>query len=141
MRANFTFTPNLSLETYLEPFAASGHFHTFGELTAARARTLRVYGSDATSSLTRNADGSYTVTDGAATFDLENEDFNVRSLRSNVVLRWEWRLGSTLFLVWQQDRSGDRVFRTARPGDLFDTFNTRGDNFLALKVSYWLALK
>lgn len=140
VRANFTFTPHLSLETYAEPFAASGRFHTFGELSAARARDLRIYGRDASSAITRNADGSYTVTDGGQTFDIGNEDFNVRSFRSNVVLRWEWRLGSTLFLVWQQDRSGARSPGTARPGDLFDALRARGDNFLALKVTYWLAL-
>ena len=139
IRVNYTFTPNLSLETYAEPFAASGQFHSFGELLVPRSRQLLLYGTGGTS-IQRNADGSHTVTDGAATFDIEPQDFNVRSFRSNVVLRWEWRPGSTAFLVWQQDRSGDRVFRTARPGDLFDAFKTRGDNILALKVSYWLAL-
>ena len=139
MRLNYTFTPNLSLETYAEPFAASGQFHSFGELLVPRSRQLLLYGTGGTS-IQRNADGSHTVTDGAATFDIEPQDFNVGSFRSNVVLRWEWRPGSTAFLVWQQDRSGDRVFRTARPGDLFDAFKTRGDNILALKVSYWLAL-
>ena len=140
LRLNYTFTPDLSLETYAEPFAASGRFHTFGELPAARARTLRVYGTDGTT-IERNADGSLTVTDGASTFDIEAQDFNVRSFRSNAVLRWEWRPGSTAYLVWQQDRSADRLFRPARPGDLFDALNTRGDHFIALKVTYWLALQ
>ena len=139
LRINYTFTPNLSLETYAEPFAASGYFHSFGELLAPRSRELVTYGTSGTM-IVRNADGSHTVTDGATSFDIEPQDFNVRSFRSNVVLRWEWRPGSTAYLVWQQDRSGDRVFRTARPGDLFDALNTRGENFLALKVSYWLAL-
>ena len=139
LRANYTFTPNLSLESYAEPFAASGHFHTFGELAAPRSAVLRRYGSGGTT-IVRNADGSHTVTDGAQTFTLDPEDFNVRSFRSNVVLRWEWRAGSTAYLVWQQDRSGERALRAARPGDLFDALRTRGDNFLALKISYWLAL-
>src|SRR5688500_16952850 len=139
LRANYTFTPNLSLETYAEPFAASGQFHTFGELLAPRSGDLLLYGT-AGSTIVRNPDGSHTVTDANGTFDIEPQDFNVRSFRSNVVLRWEWRPGSTLFAVWQQDREGDRAFRHARPRDLFDAFNTRGDNFFAIKVSYWLAL-
>ena len=138
-RVNYTFTPNLSLESYVEPFAASGSFHGFGQLAAAGSRDLRFYGTSGTT-IARNADGSHTVTDGAASFDIEPLDFNERSFRSNVVLRWEWRPGSTAFLVWQQDRSAERAFRPARPADLFDAFNTRGDNFLALKISYWLAL-
>ena len=44
------------------------------------------------------------MTDGLASFTLKNSDFNIRSFRSNVVLRWEWRPGSILYLVWQQNR-------------------------------------
>ncbi len=74
-------------------------------------------------------------------FTLENEDFTRLSFRSTLVLRWEWRLGSTLFVVWQQDRSdfqdrGDLV----GPGDLWDTFGAEGDNVLTVKVSYWLPI-
>ena len=46
--------------------------------------------------LARNADGSHTVTAGTQTFTIDPEDFNVRSFLSNVVLRWEWRPGSTM---------------------------------------------
>ena len=81
------------------------------------------------------------MTDAAQSFVIAPQDFNVRSFRSNVVLRWEWRPGSTMYLVWQQDRSGERAFGGARPGDLFDALRTRGDTFLALKVSYWLAIR
>jgi hypothetical protein len=140
VRANYTFTPNLTLETYAEPFASSGHFHSFGELLAPRSTELLEYGSQGTT-ITRNADGSHTVTADAQTFTIENDDFNVRSLRSNVVLRWEWRPGSALFLVWQQDQEADRPFARARPGDLFDAFSTRGDSFFAVKVSYWLPVR
>lgn len=140
LRANYTFTPDLSLETYAEPFAASGHFHSFGELLAPRSGELVRYGVAPGSSITRNADGSHTVTDPQGTFAIAPRDFNVRSLRSNVVMRWEWRPGSTLFVVWQQDRSAERQFRPARPGDLFDAFGTRGDNIFAVKLTYWFAL-
>lgn len=137
LRVNYTFTPNLTLETYAEPFAASGRFHGYGELLAPRSRDLLVYGTGGTT-ITTNPDGSRTVTDGTASFDIDAEDFNVRSFRSNVVLRWEWRLGSTLYAVWQQDRSADRAYARARVRDLLDALDARGANFLALKVSYWI---
>lgn len=44
--------------------------------------------------------------DGTAELSFRNPDFNVRTFRSNLVLRWEYRPGSTLFVVWSQDRSG-----------------------------------
>jgi hypothetical protein len=137
---NYTFTPNLTLETYAEPFASSGRFHTFGELLAPRSRDLLEYGTNGTT-IERNSDGSHTVIANGDTLAIDNEDFNVRSLRSNVVLRWEWRPGSSLFLVWQQDQEADRPFRRVRPGDLWDALSTSGDSFFAVKVSYWLPLR
>jgi hypothetical protein len=80
------------------------------------------------------------VTDGASTFGLGNEDFNVRSFRSNMVLRWEWRRGSTMYLVWQQNREADLLTGNAQPGDLVNTLDAPGSNFLALKVTYWTGL-
>jgi hypothetical protein len=139
-RVNYTFTPNLTLETYAEPFASSGRFHGFGELLAPRSRELLQYGTAGTT-IVRNADGSHTVTAGGQSFDIDDEDFNVRSLRSNVVLRWEWRPGSTLFLVWQQDQEADRPFARVRPDDLWDALSTSGDSFFAVKISYWLPVR
>jgi len=139
-RLNYTFTPNLTLETYVEPFAASGRFHGFGELLAPRRRELLVYGTNGTA-IVRNADGTQTVRDGSHVFDIDNEDFNERSFRSNAVLRWEWRLGSTLYLVWQQNRRAQLPFAAAGPGDLFGALDARGENVLAIKVSYWTALR
>jgi hypothetical protein len=140
LRGNLALTPNLSLEAYLEPFASSGRYRTFGELAAARTFDLRTYGSDGTT-ITRDGD-QYLVTDGAEQFSFGVPDFDVRSLRSNFVLRWEWRPGSTLFLVWQQNRfHNDDPVRNVGPGGLFDAFGARGDHFVAFKMSYWLAVR
>src|SRR6185503_16443573 len=126
-RLNYTFTPNLTLETYVEPFAASGRFHSFGELLIPRRRELLEYGTSGTT-IVRNADGTRTVTDGSETFDIDNKDFNERSFRTNAVLRWEWRLGSTLYVVWQQNRSAQLAFAPARPGQLFGALGAHGEN-------------
>jgi hypothetical protein len=136
LRLNYLFTPDLSLEVYAEPYAASGRFHGFGELPAARSRDLREYGT-----LERTETG-YRATDGGATFNLPRGDFNVHSFRSNAVARWEWRPGSTLFLVWQQNRFDESSDgRLVGPADLGRTLGTAGDNLLALKVTYWIPLR
>jgi len=139
-RLNYTFTPDLTLETYVEPFAASGTYHDFGELASARSLRMRRYGRDGTT-ITVGPDGARTISADGQSFRLSDPDFNVRSLRSNAVLRWEWRPGSTMYLVWQQDRSADRAIRRARPLDVFDSFSASGDNILALKVSYWIPVR
>ena len=137
MRVSFTFRPDMTLDVYAEPFAASGRYVGFGETLAPGARELRLYGEDGTT-IERLADGSHIVTDGDDTFTLSNRDFNVRSFRSNVVLRWEWRPGSTLYIVWQQNREsrmsdGQHVGL----GGLFDSLRATGDNIFAVKTSLW----
>ncbi|HSU15786.1 DUF5916 domain-containing protein [Longimicrobium sp.] len=137
-RLTYLFTPDLSLELYAEPFASSGRYHDFGDLPAARAFALRPLDGDTTRVLRTGTSTEVRFDGQSRTVD----DFNVRSFRSNAVLRWEWRPGSTLYLVWQQDRSGDRD-RIAHvgPRSLLETLDAPGDNFLALKVTYWLPLR
>jgi len=140
LRANYTIGPDLTLQLYGEPFAASGRYYGLGELAAARSFDLRRYGTSGTT-IARNAAGDYTITDngGADTLQISNPDFNILSFRSNAVLRWEWRKGSTLYLVWAQNRFGYQpTARLVGFGDLADSFGAQGDNFFALKVSYWI---
>jgi hypothetical protein len=66
-------------------------------------------------------------------------DFNVRQFRSNVVLRWEYRPGSTLFLVWAQGRQGALADGAFHAGDdLGDLFRTSPEDVFMIKVSYWI---
>jgi hypothetical protein len=118
IRLNYTFKPDLNLDFYAEPFAASGRYDSFGELAAARSRLLL-------------------PVDGATVGD---QDFNVRSFRSNLVLRWEYRPGSTLYLVWQQDRETEEAIAArASLSDMFRSFGASGDNYVAIKASFWFS--
>lgn len=138
VRLNYLFTPNLSLELYAEPFASSGRYHTFGELPAAGSHELALYGGDTTRV---RREGNATRVLGRPR-DAVVEDFNVRSFRSNAVLRWEWRPGSSLFVVWQQDRAADRErIAPVGLGSLAETLRAPGDHRLAVKVSYWIPVR
>jgi hypothetical protein len=142
IRFSYAFTPDLTLELYGEPFAASGEYTELGELAAARTNELRRYGTDGTT-ITPVDDFTYEVTDAAngQTFEIPRPDFRVLSFRSNAVLRWEWRPGSTFFLVWQQDRSDFATRGAIGSEALWDALRAPGDHFLALKVSYWLPVR
>lgn len=143
IRLNYAFTPDLSLEAYAEPFAASGTFSDYGELEATGSRFLRTYGTDGTTieEAPGPAPREITVTDGDDQFTFEREDFHSLSFRSNVVLRWEWKPGSTLFVVWQMDR-GSEVPVTGpdpvHPGDAWTSLSEPGQSFIGIKASYWL---
>jgi hypothetical protein len=69
------------------------------------------------------------------------QNFTVRSLRANAVLRWEWSPGSTFFLVWQQNRENNGSFGNLRLRRDVDALFTGGEsrNVLAVKASYWLS--
>ena len=79
-RANISFTSTLSLQFYVQPFITIGGYKNFKELVEPMSYKFKPYAFN------------------------ENRDFHQRSLRGNTVLRWEFRPGSTLFLVWSQSR-------------------------------------
>lgn len=139
LRMNYTFTPDLSLDLYAEPFIAGGSWSAPGELRAAGSSDLRMYGEDGTTLTGSAAEGSWQMQDDGRVYGLPARDFRVVSFRSNVVLRWEWRRGSTLFLVWQQDRSGSEAAAgVVSPGDVYDALRPVAGNVIALKLSWWV---
>ncbi len=146
-RLNTTFTPTLTLELYAQPFLSSGRYDRFQEFARPRAIDMVAYGDDVgTIAPTLGADGlttRYTVDpDGsgpARSFTFGNPDFNVRSLRGTAVVRWEYRPGATLFVVWTQSRAGSAAY-----GDFDFTrersalFRARPTNIFQVKMNYWL---
>lgn len=147
-RVNWTLTSKLSLQSYVQPFVAVGRYAAFKEFERPRAFDFAVYGAEqGTIASNTNAEGrvtGYTVdpdgTGPAAPFTFGNPNFNVHSLRGNAVLRWEYRPGSTLFLVWQQQRSGsDTVYEFDAGRDVGAIFRDRPTNIVMVKAAYWLS--
>jgi hypothetical protein len=140
-RVSWTFTPRMSLQLFLQPFVSSGKYSRYKELHQPRVWDWDVYGEEV-----GTIDEGHGLVEidpdgpGAAeSFILSNPDFNIRSLRGNAVLRWEYRPGSTLYLVWQQQRFGYVSDGSFNLQDDFDAlFRTEPENVFALKVSYWL---
>ncbi|MEX2584229.1 MAG: DUF5916 domain-containing protein [Gemmatimonadota bacterium] len=138
LRMSYTVRPDLNIDLYAEPFAASGHYFDYGELTEAASLDRITYGAEA-GTVVVLPDGSRDVTIDGSTFRLTNRDFNVRSFNSNAVLRWEWRPGSTMYLVWQQNRSARETLHTpVGVQDAFRSFTVPGTNILLFKTSWWL---
>jgi len=123
LRMTYIATPELSLQVYAQPFVSSGSYSDPRELSA----TPRAASYDA-----RYA--AYTPPASAMT------GFNDREFRSNSVVRWEYRPGSTLYLVWTQGRSqyDDQFRRRSWSGNYRDLFGLRPDNTFLVKLSYWL---
>ena len=146
-RVNWTFTPNLTLQLFAQPFIASGAYSSFREFAAPRTARKLVYGKDigtiVRTPATATSGAEYTVDpDGAgpaAPFTFGDPDFTFRSLIGNAVVRWEYRPGSTVFFVWTQNRTGsdtngDFDFTRERTA----IFRDRPTNVFQVKVNYWL---
>ncbi len=120
-RINFTMTPSLSLQFYGAPFASSGSYSNWRELNNPRADSY----ADRFKPFTSNGDPG---------------GFSFKEFHSNTVLRWEYKPGSTMFLVWAQGRqdAGDFVNDFSVRRDFQDIFKQHPDNTLLLKISYWI---
>jgi hypothetical protein len=154
-RLDWTFTPTLSLQLFAQPFVSAGDYRDFREFTTPGESEYAVYGRDRGTVCTLDAgEGrSYAIhptqsvacplTDAEAEEEgllvTEDPDFNVRSLRGNAVLRWEYRPGSALFFVWQQERSGFEAlgdFDGRR--DVGRLFRQPARNVFLVKATYWI---
>ena len=124
-RLDYTFTPTATLQLYASPFVTRGTYTRVRELEDPRAA--------------RYADRYRPYADSSVTADPGG--FNFQQFRSNLVFRWEYRPGSTLFLVWGQGREheADREGGQSFGADLRHLFRRRADNTFLVKVSYWLA--
>ena len=140
-RLDWTFRPNLSLQLFLQPLISAGDFSQLKEFAAPRTYDFAVYGRDKGTATPTDAGTQIDPGDGGSSFVVPGQNFTLRSLRANLVLRWEWRAGSTLFLVWQQNRENDAPSGSLRLGRDVDALFSGGDarNVLAVKVSYWLS--
>lgn len=146
-RVNWTFTPNLTLQVFAQPYIATGDYESFREFAAPRTLRKLVYGKDVgtivRSPTTPTRGATYTVDpDGggpAAAFTFADPSFTYRSLIGNAVIRWEFRPGSTVFFVWTQNRTGNEDtgnFNFTKERSAF--FRDRPTNVFQIKVNYWI---
>jgi hypothetical protein len=147
-RVEWTLSPLLSFQLYAQPFASSGRYENLKELAKPRTREYIVYGKTGGSTITPIvSDGDktgYSVdpdgTGAANAFTVGNPDFSVQSLRGNAVVRWEYRPGSALFFVWQQERSGfDQFEGDFRTGHAVRNIFSQPSNVFLVKATYWFA--
>jgi len=121
LRLNYTITPTLSFESYLQPFVSVGEYTDWRALTNGRARE-------------RNERFRPYADRGAP------DGFRFGQLRTNNVVRWEYRPGSVLFFVWTQGRdtfTDEPGLGGVQPG--FDALlSQRPQNVFLVKASYWL---
>jgi hypothetical protein len=154
-RVNYTFSPTLSLQLFAQGLLSSGDYVSYKQLLAPSTYDFRTFSEGSAiavggevvcvgGSICQDAEGEQHVDldeDGLPDYSFGDRDFNVRSLIGNAVLRWEYRPGSTIFLVWQRAQRGESELGTFDFGrDLDALWGAPADNRFILKVNYWLGL-
>jgi hypothetical protein len=155
-RAELALSPTLTFQLFAQPLLTSGRYRAYRQLAQASTFDFIEFdegfaGSDGeggvrclSGSICKTANDRWNVDfdgDQVADFDFRDQDFNFRSLIGNAVLRWEYRPGATLFLVWQRQqasRVGIGDFDLQR--DLDALWGVPADNVFIIKVNYWLGL-
>ena len=146
VRLNYTITPQLSVEYYGQPFVSAGKYTNFNKITNPDAdRYSDRYHIFSENEINYSAQsGTYSVDenlDDKIDFSFGNPDFNFRQFKSNLVVRWEYSPGSTLYLVWSQGRTGSGQNGNFSYGnDMKELFDVQPHNVFLLKFSYWFAL-
>lgn len=143
MRLDWTFTPTLSLQLYLQPLISAVRFFDYKELKQPGTFTFNQYGDDGSTISYTDSSREYLVDpDGAGPgipFTFAKPDFNYISLRGNIILRWEYLPGSTLYFVWTHggtDYAAHGDFNLHR--DLDNLVSTRTyEDVLLVKLTYW----
>jgi hypothetical protein len=138
IRLNWTFTPKLSLQLYVQPLISAGDYTNYKELAYPGTYDFNNFGEG---NSTYDPDEGTADPDGdgpAEPIEIGNPDFNIRSFRGNAVLRWEYLPGSVIYFVWTQTRSaveeiGDFQFDRAFSSMML----LEPDNIFMIKITYW----
>jgi hypothetical protein len=121
LRIGYTFTPRLSLQTFAQLFLAAEHYTDFRQVARDVSRIRR---TDLVPLATPPTDA----------------DFQEAALNLNVVLRWEYRLGSTLFIVYSRSQEPDVALGTSDAALRLSAIGTApAVDTVLVKLSYWWA--
>jgi len=140
LRMTYMITPNLSVQYWGQPFGTSGEYTNYKYITDADAHEYNQRYTSVPQSWLTLTDGEYHVDenqDGIAEYSFSKPDFNFGQFRSNMVVRWEYIPGSTLFLVWTQESNGEFFNNPGKIGNRYQfEFTDRAHNIFLVKYTY-----
>lgn len=139
LRGELFFSPEMSLQYYGSPYFSTGTYHDFRRVSQASAVNLdeRLAELEVSRDLQQSF---YTFQVGTETYSFPDPDFSFMQFRSNLVFRWEYKLGSTLYLVWSHERTGWENAYHPLMDTASDLFGLKGNNIFMLKLNYWFSI-
>jgi len=148
LRVNFNLSPDLTLQYWGQPYVASGNYYDHKYITTPLAEEYSNRFHTYTTEEIHPVDGYYEIdedTDGDIDYGFGNSDFNYQFFLSNLVIRWEYNPGSSLYIVWSQSRNfyneSGQLDYFNNIGELFNRDNNIPHNVFLVKFSYRFGLK
>jgi len=143
-RLDLTLTPNLSIQYYGSPFITAGKYKNFIKLVDPDGDKFsdRFHEFGKAEQFYDVEDEVWEIdynNDGIVNYEISNLDFNYQQYNSNLVIRWEYKTGSALYLVWSQGASDyieNSAFNYSK--DIKNLFKSDIENVVLLKFSYLL---
>ena len=139
LRGELYITPELSIQYYGSPYYSVGDFDNFNRVDRANARNI----DDRLEVLDVSYDPetyTYSYIQDSESYQFVDPDFTFMQFRSNLVFRWEYKLGSTLYFVWSHDRSGWEPEYNPIGDIAGDLFGVQGNHVFMIKANFWFSL-
>jgi hypothetical protein len=141
-RVDLNLTPEFSIQYYGSPFVSSGSYSELKHVTDPVARgyndRFTIYNNP---QLIGNTYGLDENGDLLVDYNIRNPDFSFYQFRSNLVAKWEYRLGSFIYLVWSGERTGNTSYSGSSVNDSFRQLQSVfPKNIFLIKLNYWFSL-
>jgi len=150
LRVSFNLSPDLTLQYWGQPYVASGKYYDYKMISdpLAERQSDRYWTyTPVQTEYDIEANRYYIDEDNSGTSDYSfgNNNFNYQFWLSNLVIRWEYDPGSSVYIVWSQSRNfyngSGRLDYFNDLGDLFNKDNNIPHNVFLIKFSYRFGLK
>lgn len=142
VKVQMNVTPDISIQFYGSPYTSTGKYSEFKHISDASNKKLENrFHQLGSNEISGPVDGEFSVSYGDHKYQFSNPDFNFNEFRSNLVARWEYRPGSTLYLVWEHTMSNrDNNIVNGWGNNLDRMFGLPASNVFMVKLNYWFSL-
>jgi len=139
IRLQGNITPDLSIQYYASPFTSTAQYDRFKYADNTLSKAYHERFKEFSANQLSYADGYYTIATGDQLVKFNNPNFSFNEFRSNLVTRWEYKPGSTLYFVWEHNRSGTvPVYQPGWTNNLNQIWGLAPTNTFMVKINYWL---
>jgi len=141
LKVQTNLTPDISIQFYGSPFTSTGSFDAFKLATDTKSRNYENRYHAFTPAEISYLGDTYSVGRGGENYSFRNPDFSFNEFRSNLVARWEYKPGSTLYFVWEHVMSNrDQYYVSGWRENLDRMMGLPATNIFMVKLNYWFRL-